>query len=172
MCKGTKNVPKSQNEVHKDPIVMGAKCYNLWQWHVMVLNCSVCLSWMALCGLVWPYVAQYVFIAFVWPSVFLHGHLWPSYGFLLHFMVFYGRVSPFLAVIDPNSFGLVLFFHSMDLNHLFILPIDMTSSLIQMVIVFHFTVRWESKLKRLICQYIITMDIIFWIFPANMKMDF
>ena len=33
--------------------------------------------------------------------------LWPFYGLMLHFMVFHGRRSSFLAVIDPNSFGLV-----------------------------------------------------------------
>ena len=43
-----------------------------------------------------------------WLYVALYGILWPSYGFLSHFMVFYGRISSFLAVIDPNSFGLVL----------------------------------------------------------------
>ena len=29
------------------------------------------------------------------------------YGLVTHFMVFYFRTSSFLAVIDPNSFGLV-----------------------------------------------------------------
>ena len=29
------------------------------------------------------------------------------YGLIRHFMVFYGKISSFLAVIDPNSFGLV-----------------------------------------------------------------
>ena len=46
MCKGTKNVPISQNEVHKVPIAMGANCYLVW--HIMLLNCRV-----------WPYVALY-----------------------------------------------------------------------------------------------------------------
>ena len=32
------------------------------------------------------------------------GLVWP---FMWHFMVLYGRISYFLAVIDPNSFGLV-----------------------------------------------------------------
>ena len=67
---------------------------------------------MALYGLVWPYVAPYGLIAYhrhglVWPSVFLYGILGPFYGFLSHFMVFYCRISSFLAVIDPNSFRLV-----------------------------------------------------------------
>ena len=74
MCKGTKKFPKSQNEVHKVPIVMGAKCYILWQWHVMVLNCRVCLLWMALCGLVWHHMAL---CCLVWPCVALCGHVWP-----------------------------------------------------------------------------------------------
>ena len=38
--------------------------------------------------------------------------LFPScmafYGIVTHFMVFYGSMSSFLAVIEPNSFGLVL----------------------------------------------------------------
>ena len=40
-------------------------------------------------------------------SVFSYGLLWPSHGFLLFFIVFYGRILSFLEVIDPNSFGLV-----------------------------------------------------------------
>ena len=32
----------------------------------------------------------------------------PFYGLMFHFMVFHGRISSFLAVIDPNSFGLVV----------------------------------------------------------------
>ena len=93
MCKGTKNVPKSQNEVHKVPIVMGAKCYILWVTHYGIkLPCLPFMDgfmWpcMVLYGLVWPYVALYGFIAFVWPSVLLCGILWPSYGFLSQFMV-------------------------------------------------------------------------------------
>ena len=43
-----------------------------------------CLTWMALCGLVWSCMAS-----------------------LLPYMGFYGRLSSFLAVIDPKSFGLV-----------------------------------------------------------------
>ena len=30
------------------------------------------------------------------------------FGLVWYSMVFYGRISSFLAVIDPNSFGLVL----------------------------------------------------------------
>ena len=39
----------------------------------------------------------------------LFGLVWRFYGLKWHFMVFYGRISSFLAVIDPNSFGLVTF---------------------------------------------------------------
>ena len=39
----------------------------------------------------------------------LNGLVWPFDGLKWHFMVFYGRISSFLAVIDPNSFGLVNF---------------------------------------------------------------
>ena len=53
---------------------------------------------MALYGsLVWPYGAPHGLIAF-------NGH---GPGVLSHLMVFYGRISSFLAVIDPNSIGLV-----------------------------------------------------------------
>ena len=31
---------------------------------------------------------------------------------MAYFMVFYGRISSFLAVIDPNSFGLVKVLHA------------------------------------------------------------
>ena len=52
MYKGTKNVPTSQNEVHKVPIAMEAKFY----LHIMELNGHVCLEWpyMALNGLMRP----------------------------------------------------------------------------------------------------------------------
>ena len=36
----------------------------------------------------------------------LHGLVWPFYGLKWPFVVFCGRISYFLAVIDPNSFGL------------------------------------------------------------------
>ena len=44
MCKGTKNVPISQKEVHKVPIAMGAKSSN----YEIELPCLPC---MALYGL-------------------------------------------------------------------------------------------------------------------------
>ena len=47
-----------------------------------------CLACKALYGLVWPCMALY--------------------GLKRHCMVFYRRISSFLAVMDPNSFGLVL----------------------------------------------------------------
>ena len=53
---------------------------------------------VTLCGLVGPYVAL---CGLMWPCVALCGLIWSH-------MVFYGRISSFLAVIDPNSFGLVL----------------------------------------------------------------
>ena len=88
--------------------------------------------YVALYGLMWPYVAFY---GFMWPYVALYGLLWSCcftwpfaivglirlsmalcvllsscmafYGLVTHFKVFYGRILPFLAVIDPNTFGLV-----------------------------------------------------------------
>ena len=130
MYKRTKNVPISQNEAHKFPIIMGAKSpkvlYSVTLYGIEFLCLPFmdgCFMWTctALYGLV-AYVAPYGLIAFhghghvwphstlhglVWHSVFLYGLLWPSYGFLSYFMVFYGRKSSFLAVIDQNSFGLV-----------------------------------------------------------------
>ena len=72
MCKGTKNVSKSQNEVHKSPNCNGSKVL----YSVTVTRYGIklpCLPFMdgfmwpcmALYGLVWPYVAPYGFIAFV-----------------------------------------------------------------------------------------------------------
>ena len=61
-----------------------------------------CLPCMALCGLVWPYVASYgLDVAFhghyyVWPYLNHHGLVWPFYGLKCHFMVFYGKISSFL----------------------------------------------------------------------------
>ena len=85
-----------------------------------------CLPCMALRGLVWPYVAlcglmwprmvlmlvltAMTMYGLVWPCMALHDLAWTCmafYGLKWHFMVFYGRISSSLAVIDPNSFGLV-----------------------------------------------------------------
>ena len=63
--------------------------------------------YVALYGIIWPFVALCGPIWFYCFCVFLYGLLWHSYGFQSHFMVFNGRISSFLAVIDPNSFGLV-----------------------------------------------------------------
>ena len=71
---------------------------------------------IAVCGLVWQYVALYdllwAFTVYVSP---FHGLglpyyglvVWRFYGRLWHNIDFIGLVSSFLAVIDPNSFGLV-----------------------------------------------------------------
>ena len=87
---------------------MCAKCYLLWQkiWY-----------WIAVCDLVWPYVVLFgrmwpcmIFcgricvnlsscMAFSWSCMAFYGRLWQNINFI-------GLVS-FLAVIDPNSFGLV-----------------------------------------------------------------
>ena len=58
------------------------------------------------------------FFNLIWPFMFLYGRLWSFMAFYGHIIVFYGLsmqnieliglVSSFLAVIDPNSFGLVL----------------------------------------------------------------
>ena len=96
---------------------------NVLLWHIMVLNCHVCLVWpyVTLYGLLWPrMVLMLLFTAMamfglirismdlcvlVWTCMALFGLVW-------HFMVFYGRISSFLAVIDPNSFGLVFLYLS------------------------------------------------------------
>ena len=61
----------------------------------MVLNCRVWLC-MAVFGRVWPCMAVY-------------GRDWPCMVFfdLVWFLYTCGLISPFFAVIDPNSFGLV-----------------------------------------------------------------
>ena len=95
-----------------------------------------CLPCMDLCGFVWPYVASYGLmkpcmalyglvgsfcrfsLSWPWLASFeivrpcviyfdLVWSLWPFYGLIWHFMVGYGRISYFLAIIEPNSFGLV-----------------------------------------------------------------
>ena len=38
-----------------------------------------------------------------------HRNVWSCVPSLWPYMVFYGRISSFLAVIDPNSLGLVSF---------------------------------------------------------------
>ena len=95
--------------------------WNCSKWLCMALCGLVDLMWpfVAVCGLEWPYVASYglklliLFTAMamygsLWPSAVLYGLLWPCYCLILYFMVFYGRISSFLAVKDPNSFGFVL----------------------------------------------------------------
>ena len=76
------------------------------QWEQSFIFCGKLLKlwhWIAvfdLNGLVWP--------CFVWSCCFYgNRHVWPCV--VLHglFMVFYSKISSFLAVIDPNSFGLV-----------------------------------------------------------------
>ena len=59
-----------------------------------LIRLSIALCNLINCGLVWPFMA--------WPFM-----AWPCYGLKLHFMASYGRMLSFLAVIDPNSFGLV-----------------------------------------------------------------
>ena len=56
MFAGTKNVPISQNKVHKVPIAMEAKC------SVAHYDIDKCLPCMALCGLVWPHLASYAHV--------------------------------------------------------------------------------------------------------------
>ena len=89
------------------------QCYLLWHIELPCLPC------VALCGLVWPCVGSYGRIIFLRPStcVALCGFVWPLYGLFMASlwpnMFFYGRISSFLAVIDPNSFSLVLtWFHA------------------------------------------------------------
>ena len=111
-AKKTKNVPLSQNEVHKSPF--GSKMLSYVAHHGIELTCLPCMDLLyvftaiATCGLnrlsmalrdlVWPCMD------FVCP---FHSLFVVLYGLLWHFTVFYGRISSFLEVIDPNSFGLV-----------------------------------------------------------------
>ena len=110
-----KNVPTSQNEVHKGS--KGANFYILW--HFMTLNCHVFLVWpfVAMYGHavafqghrhVWPHSTKHVLCDLVWACMALYGLAWRCMAFLWSHMIFYGRILSFLAVIDPNLFGLVL----------------------------------------------------------------
>ena len=74
---------------------MRAKCYLLWHINaIAVLNCHVCLEW--------PHLIYDLVVAF-----YGHRHAWSCMASLWPYMVFCGRISSFLVVIDPNSFGLV-----------------------------------------------------------------
>ena len=53
---------------------------------------------MVLCDLAWSCLT---YSGIVWPFVFFYGLLWQNIDLT-------GLTLPFLAVIDPNSFGLVL----------------------------------------------------------------
>ena len=63
MYKGTKNVPLSQNEVYRDPMV--AECYLLW--HIIVLN------YPRVDGLICPRV---VIDGLIFPRVVIDGLVW------------------------------------------------------------------------------------------------
>ena len=84
MCKGTKNVPIKQNEVHKVPIAMGAKCY----LHIIEWNCRVLFDCIGLCGHMWPYVAL---CDLMWPYVALCGLEWLN-GTLYVLVAFHDHV--------------------------------------------------------------------------------
>ena len=74
---------------------MRAKCYLLWHINaIAVLNCHVCLEW--------PHLIYDLVVAF-----YGHRHAWSCMASLWPYMVFCGRISSFLAVIVPNSFGIV-----------------------------------------------------------------
>ena len=109
-----KNVPTSQNEVHKGS--KGANFYILW--HFMTLNCHVFLVWpfVAMYGHavafqghrhVWPHSTKHVLCDLVWACMALYGLAWRCMAFLWSHMIFYGRILSFLAVKNSNSFGLV-----------------------------------------------------------------
>ena len=53
----TKNVQGNKKCAREQKMCKGTK--NVLLWHIMVLNCRVCLVWpcLALCGLVWLCVA-------------------------------------------------------------------------------------------------------------------
>ena len=79
--------------------------------HLFLAMCGILQISMVLHGLLLSYMAFY---GLIWPCMVLYGLVW-------FYMAFYGLswqnidliglvslVSSFLAVIDPNSFGLVL----------------------------------------------------------------
>ena len=64
---------------------------------------------MAVCGLLWSCLCRLVVLYGLFN---FHGLVWHFYGRLWQNVDFIGLVSSFLAVIDPNSFGLVIFVDS------------------------------------------------------------
>ena len=87
---------------------MGAKFYI----PIIELNYRVCLVWPCKYGLVRMVLLFFMAMcSLILLSMALCVLLWSCmvfYGLVTHFMVFNGRISSFLAVIDPNSFGLVV----------------------------------------------------------------
>ena len=61
---------------------------------------------MFLYALYWP-LCPHMVLLLLFMAINMCGLLWPFYGLIWSFMVFHGRISSFLAVIDQNSFGLV-----------------------------------------------------------------
>ena len=57
MCKGTKNVQGKKN-------VLGNKKYASVAHYGIELLCLTCMACVALCGLVWPYVASCGLVVF------------------------------------------------------------------------------------------------------------
>ena len=55
---------------------------------------------MTLFDLFWYFMVFYGLIGLLWPFVAIYGLLWQNIDFI-------GLLSSFLAVIDPNLFGLV-----------------------------------------------------------------
>ena len=87
---------------------------NVLLWHIMVLNCCVY-------HLMWPRMVLLLFTAMAMCGLIRlsmalsdHGRILPFCSLIWHFIVFYDRISSFIAVIDPNSFGLVYLNLSME----------------------------------------------------------
>ena len=69
------------------------KCYLLRQINeIMVLNCPVCLEW--------PCVASPRMVLLLFTTIDMCSLVWSCMTSLWTHMVFYGRISSFLAVID------------------------------------------------------------------------
>ena len=84
----------------------------MWPRMVLILLFTA----MTMCGLIRISMDLY---SLVWSCLTFYVLVRHFYGLKWHFMVFYGRILSFLAVIDPNSFGLVMYIHCKVYVHLF-----------------------------------------------------
>ena len=71
---------------------------------LLYLFCPISRPFVVFCNVAWPCKVIY---SPIWPFMVLYGHIIVFYGRSWQNVDLIGLVSSFLAVIDPNSFGLV-----------------------------------------------------------------